>query len=142
MRRVAVVRRLWASGECFAMKPSGMNCCRTTGGFSTEKCIASKGTPGKDRGRIDPARAERAMVNGGGGGKLPLSDVLRSRVRYFTAGTAIGSDDFFSNIGGQWRDRYGLERRRNAYSMRYADWGGLRSFRNLQVDPIELPSLN
>ena len=106
------------------------------------KGIASKCTPGKDRGQIDPARAERAMANRGRGGKLPLSDVLRTRVRYFTAGTAIGSDDFLSNIGGQWRDHYGLERKRNAYSMRYADWGGLRSFRNLQVDPIELPSLN
>lgn len=106
------------------------------------KGVGSKGTPGKDRGRIDSARAERVMANGGGGGKLPLSDVLRTRVRYFTAGTAIGSDDFLSNVGVQWRDRYGLERKRNAYSMRYADWGGLRSFRNLQVDPIELSSLN
>ena len=106
------------------------------------KGVASKGTQGKNRGRIKPARAGRAMANGRKGKKLPLSDVLRTRVRYFTAGTAIGSDDFLSNIGGQWRDHYGLERKRNAYPMRYADWGGLRSFRNLQVDPIELSSLN
>ena len=106
------------------------------------KGVASKGTLGKNRSRIKPARTERAMANGRKGKKLPLWDVLRTRVRYFTAGTAIGSDDFLSNIDGQWTDRYGLERKRNAYSMRYAYWGGLRSTRNLQVDPIELPSLN
>ena len=103
------------------------------------KGVASKGTLGKDHGRIDPARGERAMADGG---KLPLSDVLRVRVRYFTAGTAIGSNAFLSEVGGQWRDRYGLERKRDAYPMRCAEWGGLHSFRNLQVDPVEDASLN
>jgi hypothetical protein len=103
------------------------------------KGVRSKGTLGKDRGRIDLARAESVLANDG---KLSLSDVLRTRVRYFTDGTAIGSDVFLSNIGGQWKGRYGLVRKRNAYPMRCADWGGLRSFRNLQVDPVEGVKLN
>jgi hypothetical protein len=68
--------------------------------------------------------------------------VLRNRVRYFTAGTAIGSDAFLLSVGGQWSERHGLDRKRHAYPMRCAEWGGLRSFRNLQVDPVELSSLN
>ena len=106
------------------------------------KGVTGKGTPDSDRGRIDPTRAERAMFHGGNRGKLPLSDVLRTRVRYFSAGTAIGSEVFLSNVGGQLKDRYGLERKRNDYPMRCADWGGLRSFWNLQVDPVGLSSLN
>lgn len=103
------------------------------------KGAASKGTAGKDRGRIEKERAERVLENGG---KLPLSDVLRVRVRYFTAGTAIGSDRFLENVGGQWKTRHGLDRKRAAYSMRGGEWGRLRSFRNLQVDPVGSPPLN
>jgi hypothetical protein len=103
------------------------------------KGMVSKGSIGKDRGRIAPERYDRALAEGG---KLPLSDVLRTRVRYFTAGAAIGSDAFLSSVSGQWRDRHGLDRKRHAYPMRCAEWGGLRSFRNLQVDPVDLSSLN
>lgn len=103
------------------------------------KGMTSKGTLVKDRGRVDPGRADRIIADGG---KLPLSDVLRTRVRYFTAGTAIGSEHFLSDLGGQWKSRYGLVRKCNAYPMRCAEWGGMRSFRNLQVDPVERPLLN
>jgi len=34
------------------------------------------------------------------------------------------------------RDRHGLERKRDAYPMRSGEWGDLRSFRNLQVQPV------
>lgn len=97
----------------------------------------SKGTVGKDLGRIPTQRVERALENGG---RLPLSDILRLRVRYFTSGTAIGSGQFLRDVSMQWKDRYGLERKKAAYSMRSGDWGGLRSFRNLQVNPIGLGS--
>jgi len=103
------------------------------------KGMMSKGSIGKDQGRIAPERADRVLSKEG---KLPLSDVLRARVRYFTAGTAIGSDAFLLSVGGQWSERHGLDRKRHAYPMRCAEWGGLRSFRNLQVDPVELTSLN
>jgi hypothetical protein len=103
------------------------------------KGMMSKGSTGKDQGRIAPELVDRVLSNDG---KLPLSDVLRNRVRYFTAGTAIGSDAFLTSVGGQWSERHGLDRKRHAYPMRCAEWGGLRSFRNLQVDPVELTSLN
>jgi len=93
----------------------------------------SKGTLGKDFGRIDPEVARRVIENKG---KLPLSDVLRLRVRYFTAGTAIGSALFLKEVGADIRQRHGLERKRDAYPMRLGEWGDLRSFRNLQVRPV------
>ena len=93
----------------------------------------SKGVPGKDFGRIDPEVVRRVLENNG---RLPLSDVLRLRVRYFTAGTAIGSVSFLREVGKAVRERHGLERKRDAYPMRSGEWGGLHSYRNLQVDPI------
>jgi REP element-mobilizing transposase RayT len=103
------------------------------------KGASSKGTPGKDRGQIDEKRVEQML---GRGGKLPITEVLRMRVRYFTAGTAIGSNAFLAEVSGQWRHRHGLNRKRDAYPMRCGEWGHLRSFRNLQVDPVERSSLN
>jgi hypothetical protein len=97
------------------------------------KGYSSKGVAGKDRGRIDPETVRRVLDNKG---KLPLSDVLRLRVRYFTAGTAIGSASFLKEVGAEMRERYGLERKRDAYPMRSGEWGNLRSFRNLQVKPV------
>lgn len=103
------------------------------------KGAASKGAVEKDHGRITEERLEQVEKTGG---RLPLSDVLRLRIRYFTAGTAIGSDGFLANMGGQWKMRHGLDRKRAGYPMRCGEWGQLRSFRNLQVDPVGGTPLN
>jgi len=93
----------------------------------------SKGVEGKDHGRIDPETVRRILEKKG---KLSLCDVLRLRVRYFTAGTAIGSASFLKEISVEMRERHGFERKRDAYPMRSGEWGDLRSFRNLQVCPV------
>jgi REP element-mobilizing transposase RayT len=93
----------------------------------------SKGAIGKDLGCIAPEMARRVIEHHG---KLPLSDVLRLRVRYFTAGTAIGSASFLKQVADGLRESHGLERKRDDYPMRSAEWGNLRSFRNLQVEPV------
>ena len=93
----------------------------------------SKGEAIKDRGRIDPERVRKVVERGG---RVPLHELLRLRVRYFTAGAAIGSADFLNEIGEQWRDLHGIERKRNDHPMRGGQWEGLRSFRNLQVKPV------
>jgi hypothetical protein len=98
------------------------------------KGASSKGIEDKDMGRIDADRVDRVLEQGG---RLPLAEVLRLRVRYFTAGTAIGSDAFLADMSGQWKSRHCLERKRDAYPMRSGEWGQLRSYRNLQVDPVK-----
>jgi hypothetical protein len=56
-------------------------------------------------------------------GKLPLSVVLRCRVRYFTDGMVLGSAKFVeSQVKGESGD--GI-RARKSHPMRGADWGGL-----------------
>lgn len=99
----------------------------------------SKGCVGKDLGVIAANRAEQVLA---AGGRLALSDVLRMRVRYFSAGVAVGSDAFLSELGSEWKGCYGLRRKRDSYPMRCAEWGQLRAFRNLQVEPVDLKSLN
>jgi hypothetical protein len=92
-----------------------------------------KGAVGKDLGRIDPDRVRLVLENNG---RFPLADVLRLRVRYFTAGTAIGSASFLHEVADCLRKTHGLERKRDVYPMRSGEWGKLRSFRNLQVEPV------
>jgi REP element-mobilizing transposase RayT len=56
-------------------------------------------------------------------GKLPLSVVLRCRVRYFTDGMMIGSPEF---VERQVKAKSGGRKRpRRSHSMRGSDWGGL-----------------
>jgi putative transposase len=50
------------------------------------------------------------------GGRLPMADVLRCRVRYFTDGVALGSGEFLAGILGSGRDPTELSG---------ADFGGL-----------------
>ena len=92
-----------------------------------------KGADGKDLGRIDPVKVARIVENGG---KVPLAEVLRLRVRYFSDGTALGSKAFLEQLGALWKECHGVEHKRNANRMRAGEWGGLRSYRNLQVEPV------
>lgn len=95
-----------------------------------------KGEEGKDLGRIDPETAARVLESGG---RLPMWQLLRWRVRYFSEGTALGSRDFLEDLGRLWNERSGGERKRHAHCMRSGEWGGLRSYRNLQVEPVSAP---
>jgi REP element-mobilizing transposase RayT len=97
------------------------------------KGAMSKGALNKDRGRVSEATLSAVIDSKG---VLPLSQVLRLRVRYFTAGTAIGSLGFLKQLSDEWKSRYGFERKKAGYPMRYGEWGGLQSFRNLQLSPV------
>lgn len=92
-----------------------------------------KGVAGKDLGRIDAETAGRVLENGG---RLPIWQLLRWRVRYFSEGTALGSKEFLEDLGQRWNEQCGTERKRHAHRMQAGEWGELRSFRNLQVDPV------
>ena len=93
----------------------------------------SKGAAGKDHGVIDPERVE-AVIRAGG--KVPLPELLRLRVRYFSDATALGSKAFLSRVGDHWRQAHGVRHKRDANRLRHADWGGLRGYRDLQVRPV------
>jgi len=69
--------------------------------------------------------------------KLPLHQLLRRRVRYFTDGAAIGSSDFVDSVFEQNRECFGSQRNTGARAMRGADWKGLSSLRDLRKDVFE-----
>lgn len=97
------------------------------------KGAQSKGLEPKDQGVIDPQKLLEVVESGG---RLPLSQILRLRVRYMTAGTALGSAEFLKKIDRTMGERGAHVRKRSAHRMRGGDWGGLRSYRNLQQAPI------
>ena len=68
------------------------------------------------------------------GGKLPLSQVLRLKVRYLSDGVVLGSAAFVEGVFERNRVRFGSRRTSGARRMRGADWGGLRVIRDLRTD--------
>ena len=72
-----------------------------------------------------------------------MHKVICHRVRYFSDGAVIGSAEFVNQVFTQQRDRLvtlDSRRRTGARSMRYAEWGGLTTLRDLRVNVIGLPS--
>jgi REP element-mobilizing transposase RayT len=72
-------------------------------------------------------------------GKLPLPEILRCRVRYFTDGMAIGGKAFVERVFNENRGLFGPKRKDGARKMRFGDWGDLRTVRALRVDAVRLP---
>ena len=70
------------------------------------------------------------------GGRLPMEAVLRCRVRYFADGLALGSRGFLEGVFERYRGQFGKRRRDGARAMRYGEWGGLCTLRDLRVEVI------
>ncbi|CAN5760151.1 hypothetical protein BH11VER1_BH11VER1_25530 [soil metagenome] len=69
-------------------------------------------------------------------GQLTRWEMLRCRVRYFTAGAVIGSRAYVDAVFESQRQRFGAAREDGARPMRGADFGGLCALRDLKVDLI------
>ena len=70
------------------------------------------------------------------GGKLPLRQAIRHRVRYLTDGAVFGSAAFVDGVFERYRSRFGEKRKSGARPMKEADWEGLHVLRDLQRDVI------
>ena len=79
--------------------------------------------------------AERVAEVLKSGGKLPLQDALRCRVKYFTDGVALGSAEFVEAVFLKHRGLFGQKRTAGARPMSDADWGGLCTLRNYRLAP-------
>ena len=73
------------------------------------------------------------------GGRLPMQEILRCRVRYFSDGLVLGSKDFVDATFARYRDQFGLKRTSGARAMRYGDWNGLCTMRDLRQAVIVVP---
>ena len=92
----------------------------------------------KKRAGISPEEV-REMIETGG--ELSREELLRCRVRYLTEGLVLGSRGFVEEVLGRQRERLGLRRPGRARPMKYADWGGLCTLRNLKRQPVH-PGIN
>jgi len=94
------------------------------------------GNPRTGRGAkpgIDPARA--AAVIEGRNGRLPVPERLLQRVTYFSAGAAVGSEAFVESVFNSFRDQFGKNRKTGARAMRGANWGDLKTLREIAQPP-------
>ena len=71
------------------------------------------------------------------GGKLSLAQLLRCRVRYFSAGLAVGREPFVESVFAVLRDRFTANRESGARRMRGGEWDGMRAVRALRVKPVD-----
>ena len=70
------------------------------------------------------------------GGKLPLVEALRCRVRYFTDGAVLGGQRYVDDFFDRKREYFGESRKDGGRKMRGAQWGELRALRDLQKDVL------
>ena len=97
---------------------------------ATESQVGSKSAVA---GVIEPEKIKEVVKQGG---KLPLADVLRVKVRYFSDGMVLGSKEFVDEVFEGNRQRFGEKRTSGARRMRGGDWGDLRVMRDLRVDVV------
>lgn len=72
-------------------------------------------------------------------GEMPLSEVLRCRVRYFTDGMAFGGKAFVEQVFKDNRRFFGPRRQDGARKMKFGEWGELRVARALRISPVSVP---
>ena len=66
------------------------------------------------------------------GGKVPVAAALRCRVRYFTDGAVLGSEEFVQEIFEEFRNQFGAKRKSGPRRMKGSDWEGLTVLRDLR----------
>jgi putative transposase len=84
-----------------------------------------------------PEKVEQVLKDNGA---LPLTDLLRCRVRYFSDGVAIGSRDYVDGVFEKYRDQFGKERKTGARTMKGGGWGDLCTIRDLRLSTISVPT--
>ena len=67
-------------------------------------------------------------------GKLTLGEALRCRVRYFADGVALGSKEFVEGVFQAHREQFGAKRQTGARVMKWGEWGGLCTARDLRLE--------
>ena len=111
------LRALWGGSAAEALAAHRVFIFEEGSEEKTEDCQA------KARAGIDARKvwAERQR-----GGRLPLSVILRLRVRYLTDGAVIGSKEFVKQITGNGGEG------KSGKPMRFGEWGGLHALRDLR----------
>ena len=95
---------------------------------------------GPDGGCLRPGfSAEQVKEVLEAGGRLRRHEILRCRVRYFSDGLVLGSRDFVESVFARYRDQFGIKRKSGARAMKYGEWDGLSTMRDLRKAVILVP---
>lgn len=84
-----------------------------------------RGLPAPERERLLKALEEDSVV-------LPMASILRCRVRYFTDGAILGSQEYVRGFVGAWQMEKGRKYPPKPNLMKGADWGGLATIQGLR----------
>jgi len=90
------------------------------------------------RAGFSPEEAHEVIERGG---RMPLPDLLRCRVRYFRDGLAFGSRAFVESVFERNRVHFGAKRKTGARRMRFCLAKGFCTARDLRVSPVSVSLL-
>jgi len=93
-------------------------------------CKGAVGAPGQGGG--GKIRQERWREQMERGGRLPVAEAIRCRVRYFADGGVIGTGAYVQRIFESNREQFGARRRTGPRRMKGSEWEGLRVLRDLR----------
>ena len=98
------------------------------------KGLTAEGKP--IRKGFDPAKVAEVLR---AGGDLTLNELLHCRVRYFTDGLILGSQDYVDDMFQRFRSRFGEKRQSGARRMR-GGFSGFFTARRLRLSVITIPA--
>ena len=71
------------------------------------------------------------------GGKLPLAEVLRCRIRYFTDGAVLGGRAFVAQHLARYQQKTGRRHQQDVHHLpTLTDWGAMTALRALRRNPF------
>ncbi|MFT4546151.1 MAG: putative transposase [Verrucomicrobiales bacterium] len=101
-----------------------------TGTRSAQKAAQAQGKV-KPKGGFTQREIEAVWA---AGGKLSMAEALRCRIRYFTDGVVLGSREFVDQFFESRKEQFGAARKSGSRRMKGAQWGNLRTLRDLKDD--------
>jgi len=101
---------------------------------SYRQTLYIRGERSEKRHGISPEKVRKVIDERG---KLSPQELMQCRVRYLSDGVALGSKNFVENVFAMNREQFGPRRKTGARPMKYGDWGGLCTMRDLQCTIYE-----
>ena len=92
--------------------------------------LFGKGVMPKKQGSLDREKALRVLEVEHG--ELPKSELMRCRVRYFSDGAILGSQEFVASFVDTWQQQKQRKYPPKVHKMQGCDWGGLAVIQGLR----------
>ena len=84
---------------------------------------------------FSPEKVEQVLAEDG---RLSTPEALRCGVRYFTDGAVLGAKEFVDGVFEKHRREFGARRKTGARAMRWGEWSGLCTMRDLRMKVVSM----